>query len=343
MLLAGDIGATTTRLALVSAESGPRHFVAERDYASAEHPGLEPIVDAFLAESLPRGAERPTSACFCVAGPVIDARAHLTNLPWALEEEALKTRFEMERVTLLNDLQSIAHAVPHLEPQETTAVNVGQPVAHGPIAVLAPGTGLGEGFLVWTGDAYLACASEGGHADFAPTNAIQAGLRDYLTDRFRHAGYERVCSGSGLPNVYDYLRSLDPTSEPPAFAAELQAATDRTPLIVAAALASEAANPLASATLRIVIDVWGAEAGNLMLKVMATGGVYLAGGLPPRVLPLLQDGAFMQAFTAKGRFGNLMRAVPVHVVTVNAALLGAAIVALERAVMPPPVATAPRS
>ncbi len=331
MLLAGDIGATSTRLALVSAEAGPRHFVLQREYASTKYAGLEPVVEAFLADPLAQAGGRPDSACFCVAGPVIDGRAHLTNLPWELSEDALKTHLKMERVTLLNDLRSIAHAVPHLQPQETKVVNTGQAVAHGPIAVLAPGTGLGESFLIWNGDAYLACDSEGGHADFAPTNAIQAGLQAYLTDRFRHAGYERVCSGSGLPNVYDYLRSRDPASEPPAFAAALQAVADRTPVIVEAALKNDANNPLAAATLRVVIDVWGAEAGNLMLKVMATGGVYLAGGMPPRVLPLLQDGAFMQAFTAKGRFGNLMRAVPVHVVMVNAALLGAAIFGIELA------------
>lgn len=331
MLLAGDIGGTNTRLALVSAEAGPRRFVLEREYASTKHAGLEDVVKLFLAEPLARAAEQPTSACFCVAGPVIDGSARLTNLPWDLSQDGLKAGLGMKQVALLNDLKSIALAVPHLEPAETKVVNTGQPVQHGPIAVLAPGTGLGEGFLVWTGDAYMACASEGGHTDFAPTNAIQAGLQAYLTDRFRHAGYERVCSGSGLPNVYDYLRSRDPASESPAFAAALQAAADRTPLIVAAALGNEALNPLAAATLRVVIDVWGAEAGNLMLKVMATGGVYLAGGMPPRVLPLLQDGAFMQAFTAKGRFGNLMRAVPVHVVMVNAALLGAAIFGLEQA------------
>ena len=331
MLLAGDIGATNTRLALVSAEAGPRRFVVEREYASAGYAGLEKVVEAFLADPQAQAGEPPACACFCVAGPVIDGRAHLTNLPWDLSEDGLRSALGMTHVSLLNDLKSIAHAVPHLEPQETRVVNTGRAVAHGPIAVLAPGTGLGESFLVWTGKAYLACASEGGHTDFAPMNAVQAGLQAYLTDRFRHAGYERVCSGSGLPNVYDYLRSRDPASEPPAFAAALQAAADRTPLIVGAALANEAANPLAAATLRVVIDVWGAEAGNLMLKTMATGGVYLAGGLPPRVLPLLQDGAFMQAFTAKGRFGNLMRAVPVHVVMVNAALLGAAVVGLEQA------------
>jgi glucokinase len=331
MLIAGDIGGTRTRLALVSPGAGPRAPLAEREYHSADFPGLAPIVQSFLAET----GGHASFACFDVAGPVIGGAAQLTNLPWHLEEAALARALGLGGVKLLNDLEAIARAVPHLAEAELATISAGTPAVHGPMAVFAPGTGLGEAFLVWDGRDYVACASEGGHADFAPTDETQAGLWAWLGERFGHVSYERVCTGSGLPNVYDYLRSRDPGLEDAAFAAALRQAPDRTPLIVEAALHDAANNPLAAATLRTVIAIWGAEAGNLALKVMATGGVYLAGGMPPRLVEPLREGAFMRAFTAKGRLSEVLADLPVHVVTVNAALLGAALHGLELAARPP--------
>jgi glucokinase len=327
MLIAGDIGGTSTRLALVSPKGGAREVIAETEVRSGDFSGLVPIVEAFLAQN----KAKATSACFGVPGPVIDGRAHLTNLPWALDEAGLAKSLKVKRVDLLNDLRAIAHAVPHLLPSETMVINAGKAVTQGAIAVMAPGTGLGEAFLVWNGERYIPCPSEGGHADFAPANHVQAGLWQFVTDRFGHASYERICAGSGLPNVYDYLRSLDPASERPGFAAALQSAVDRTPLILEAAVDDAGQNPLAAAALRIMIDVWGAEAGNLALKVMAMGGVYLGGGMPGRVLTQLQEGTFLRAFSAKGRFSVLLSDVPVHVITINAALRGAALYGLEKA------------
>jgi len=324
MLLAGDIGGTTIRLALASPERGPRDLLLEQEFPSADFKALAPVVEAFLGKA----DAKPTSACFSVAGPVIKGRAHLTNLSWDLQDDALGKAIGVARVTLINDLKAIAHAVPRLKPEETVAINVGQAAEDAPIAVLAPGTGLGEAFLIWDGHDYIACASEGGHADFAPTDALQADLWAFLTARFRRVAYERVCSGSGLPHVYDFVKSRDPSSERPDFAATLRAAADPTPMIVSAAINDPARNPLAAQTLSIFIDVLGAEAANLALKVLATGGVYLAGGIPPRLVPQLKDGAFMRAFTGKGRFAGLLQTTPVHVMTVNAAMLGATLYGL---------------
>ena len=327
MLLAGDIGGTTVRLALVSPEQGPRKFLVQREYRSADFAGLNPVLEAFLASA----DGKPTSACISVAGPVVGGRAHLTNLSWDIEEAALASDFGLSRVDLLNDLACMAHALPHLQPHESEVINAGEPLAHTPIAVIAPGTGLGEAFLIWDADRYIACASEGGHADFAPTSLLQAELWAYLAERRQHVSYERVCSGSGLPDVYEFLRTRTPSSESAEFRAALQAAPDHTPLIVEAGVHQAVAHPVAAETLGIFIEVLGAEASNLVLKVMATGGVYLAGGMPPHLLPMLRNGAFMRAFTAKGRFSALLRNVPVRVVTINAALLGAAIHGLHRA------------
>lgn len=326
MLIAGDVGGTKTLLALYSPEGGPRAPLAQREYPSAAFPGLEQVVRAFLAET---GATADF-ACFDVAGPVMHGRARLTNLPWVLDEETLRGELGLRRAVLLNDLKAVAYAIPGLQPDELHVLNAGRPEPRGPLAVIAPGTGLGEAFLIWTGEGYLACSSEGGHVDFAPADELQADLWRALARRHGHVAYERVCSGSGIPNIYDFLRERGAAADPAEFAARLAEAADRTPLIVQAGMAEPATHALSSATLDVFVSILGAAAGNLALKVLATGGVYLAGGMPPRVLDRLDDGRFMRAFVRKGRFAELLGAVPVSVVTAPAALLGAALHGLDQ-------------
>jgi glucokinase len=325
MLIAGDIGGTKTLLALYVPESGARKPIAQAEFHSANYHSLEDIVRAFIEQT-----NRPVeAACFDVAGPVINGRAHLTNLPWVLDEGMMEQTLGLKRVMLLNDLKAVAYAVPHLLPEDVHTINEGRADPHGPMAVIAPGTGLGEAFSIWNGSTYVACSSEGGHADFAPTDETQAALRHYLSDRYGHVAYERVCSGSGLPNIYDFLRDSKFAPEPAALAAILAQAADRTPIIVEAAM-QDPAEALCGATLDLFVSILGAEAGNLALKVLATGGVYLGGGIPPRILSRLDDGRLMRAFVSKGRFADLLAKVPVKVITTQAALLGAALYGLDQ-------------
>ena len=319
MLLGGDIGGTKTLLGLYKPESGARQPLVQTEFKSADYSGLEEMVRDFLQQT----DQTPDYACLDVAGPVIKGRARLTNLPWSLEEEALARGLGLKKVVLLNDLKAIAYAVPHLQTDDLHTLNSGQPDPEGAIAVVAPGTGLGEAFLVRSGSDYVACSSEGGHASFAPTHETHAHLWRHASKKFGHVSFERVCSGQGLPNIYDFLREANCAPEPPEFRAKLDAASDPTPLIVQAALDDPEANPLCTATMEIFVDILGAEAGNLALKVLATGGVYLAGGIPKRILPLLTNGRFMQAFVNKGRFADLLGNIPVQVVLSRAALLGA--------------------
>lgn len=325
MLLAGDIGATKTQLAVYAPDAGARKPIVRAEFQSANYAGLEALVQEFTA-----GIEHPIdAACFDVAGPVIGGQARLTNLSWTLDEKSLQRSLGFGRVLLLNDLKAIAYAVPHLRPDELHTLNAGKADPQAPIAIIAPGTGLGEAFLIWSGHEYVACSSEGGHADFAAADQTQSRLWSYMVDRYGHVAYERVCSGSGLPNIYDFLRDTDHAPEAPAFAAQLAKAPDRTPLILQAAL-EDPENALCAATLDIFISILGAEAGNLALKIFATGGVYLAGGIPPRILGPLDDGRFMRAFLAKGRFADLLGNVPVKVITSHAALYGAALYGLDQ-------------
>lgn len=324
MLLAGDIGGTKTDLAVFSPAGGPRTPLAQAEYPSARYPSLEALVREFLA-----GTSLPvTWACFDVAGPVIDRRARVTNLPWVLDETALADALNLQAVHLLNDLEAVARAVPALAAEDVVTLNVGQAVAGGAIAVIAPGTGLGEAFLTWDGGRYRAFASEGGHADFAPATEREAGLLTHLLQRYDHVSIERVCSGRGLGTIYDYLRTSGAAPESPELARRLTDAPDRAPIIAEAGL-REAPDPLSAATVAMFAGILGSEAGNLALKVLATGGVYLAGGIPVHLLPALRKEEFTQAFTRKGRLSDLLQRMPVHVVVRKAAIYGAAIRGLE--------------
>jgi glucokinase len=327
ILLAGDIGATKTSLAIVSSEAGPRAVLAEATFPSTAYSSLEAVAREFLSH-VEWQAER---ACFGVAGPVVGGRASITNLPWLIDEQNLQDVLHLSAVHLLNDLQAIANGVPALEPPDLHTLNVGRPAPGGAIAVIAPGTGLGEGFLTWDGSRYRPHPSEGGHTDFAPTNPLQAELLRYLQGRFEHVSYERVCSGLGLPNIYAYLKDSGCAGEPAWLAGQLATTDDPTPVIVNAALDRERPCKLCTATLDVFVSILGAEAANLALKVLATGGVYLGGGIPPRILPLLEKERFMESFRRKGRFAELLAQVPVHVILhPKVALLGAARYGLEQ-------------
>jgi glucokinase len=328
MLLAGDIGGTKTNLAIFSLEAGPRAPLVEATFPSVRYPSLEALVSEFLA-----GVDwKPERASFGVAGPVVAGRATITNLPWVINETQLQTALDLSPggVRLLNDLVAIAYAIPLLEADDLHTLNQGQAAPGGAIAVIAPGTGLGEGFLTWDGSRYRAHASEGGHTDFAPTNLLEVDLLRYLLDRFEHVSYERVCSGRGLPNIYAFLKDSGYAEEPAWLAERLAAVGDPNPVIAKAAFDDERQCELCVATLDTFVSILGTEAGNMALNVLATGGVYLGGGIPPRILPALEGVRFMRAFRDKGRMSDLMERIPVHVIlNPKVALLGAACHGLE--------------
>jgi glucokinase len=321
MLLAGDVGGTKTALALFDHAHGPHEPVEQAAFPSSQYPSLEELIQEFLSQI----DERPSAAYIGVAGPVVQGRASVTNLSWEIEEAHLTETLPFERVQLINDLEAIASAIPLLEADDLHTLNDREPQPGGAIAVVAPGTGLGEAYLTWNGSQYEAQPSEGGHTDFAPANELQIGLLRYLQEIHGHVSWERVCSGMGIPNIYTYLKASGAASEPPWLAEKLSKAADATPIIVNHALKSEKPCSLCVQTVDTFVAVLGAEAGNMALKTLATGGVYLGGGIPPRILPVLRAGRFMDAFRDKGRFEEFMDRLPVHVIlNSQAALLGAA-------------------
>lgn len=324
MLLAGDIGGTKTILALFSAESGSNTPKALQSFPSNGYPNLEAMIEEFL-QAHPAVVE---AACFAVAGPVFNNKAKITNLSWAVDAENLSSTFGWRSVNIINDLESVAYAVPNLLPEDVYTLSEGKPVANGNISVIAPGTGLGEAYLTYSNGRYEAHASEGSHTSFGPLNAIEMDLLRYVREElgYEHVSYERVCSGAlGIPNLYSFFKNSQALNEPAWLADKLAASEDPTPVIMEAALDKKNPCELCQQVLELFISILGAEAGNQALKIMATGGIYLGGGIPPRILSELKKPVLLNALRNHGRFKEMLTDVPVRVIlNPQAGLIGAA-------------------
>ncbi len=321
LILAGDVGGTKTALALF--EPGPAELVAVREVTlpSHEHKTFEDAVRRYLADVK---APSIAAACFGVAGPVIDGRCVTTNLPWALDEKVLATEIPATRVKLLNDLEATGHGILTLSSTQLLTLQAGAPRT-GHRALIAAGTGLGEALLIWDGARYIVTSSEGGHADFAPRTDLEMDLLRYLRKEFGHVSYERVLSGPGLFNIYRFLRDTGFAPEPEWLAQRLRSG-DPSPVVSEVALAG--GHPLCSTALDLFVSIYGAEAANLALKVLAVSGVFIGGGIAPKIKAKLTDGTFMTAFRDKARFAELLASIPVSLaLEPRAALFGAAHVA----------------
>ncbi len=316
-ILAGDVGGTKTNLALFHREGKVLHRARLHSFPSGSYPDLESI----LAEFLP-GKPGISVACIGVAGPVVSGRSRVTNLPWVVDTESIQTAIGAKRTFIINDLQATAFAVPFLPDGSLAVIQRGEADLRGNIAVIAAGTGLGASFLVWTGTGYLPVASEGGHADFAPRDEQEVRLFRYLQGRYGRVSVERAVSGPGLHDIYRFLRESEKMSESGDVEARLAAGDP--PRVISEEGLSGSSGTCREA-LRIFSSLYGAQAGNLALQVVATGGVVLGGGIAPAVLPALSEGPFLESFLGKGRFREFLSRVPVKVIRDDkAALVGAA-------------------
>ena len=335
-LLAGDIGGTKTNIGLFTiAPSGPCLYT-EATYASSQVNNLEEMIEDLLNKHPVALA----AACFGIAGPVIDGVAHLTNLSWSVSEANLRQRLGCNRISLINDLTATALAVPLLGRDVLTPLNDVPVKKRGNMALVAPGTGLGQALLLHERGDYRPIASEGGHSDFAPTDETEVNLWHFLNKRYGHVSIERTLSGAGLLNIYLWLAHNQPGLASDEVNRALQNPESQDPARVITRLALEGGESLCSKTLTHYCRILGAVTGNLALTAMATGGVFLGGGIPPKILPILEKSDFMRRFCAKGRFSDLLAAIPVWVIRNDkAALLGAARMALTLFTQPPERAT----
>ncbi len=322
MILAGDIGGTKTTLALFNPLQNHLAPVHSQSYASQDFSDFFTIIDCFLSEQ----NDIIPFACFGIAGPVFEQRCRTTNLPWVIDAKKIHRRYNIKKVHLLNDLEATAYGTFVLPKDTTLLLNAEDPgVSASPTgnqAVIAIGTGLGEAILYWDGTQHRPSASEGGHTDFAPRNATEIALLKYLLKKQAHVSYERVLSGPGLHAIYQFMKERGDQSEAP-WLAERLSLEDPAAVISEAALSKK--SDLCISALDLFVSILGAEAGNLALKCLATGGIYLGGGITPQILPKLQEGAFMNAFVDKGRYAELLSKIPVWILRdPQTALLGAA-------------------
>jgi glucokinase len=310
MLLAGDIGGTHTRLALHEGSPDAPAF-REDSLPSRSFSSLEAAVLAFLGARPPRIA----AAAFGIAGPVVDGRVKTTNLPWHVDERKLSVRLRVPKVRLINDLVAIAFGAASAPRKKLVQLRGGSSPRSkkATVAVLAAGTGLGEAALVWEGTRLVPCGSEGGHTDFAPRNKLEWELFEFLSKRVKgRVSYERILSGPGLGNIYDFLCEAKRRKEPASAVKAFAASTDRNAAVTQLGLAGK--SPVCREALELFLGVYGAEAGNLALKFLATGGIFVAGGIAASLVPLLKQGPFLEAFLGKGRLRPLLEKVPVAVV-----------------------------
>jgi glucokinase len=319
MYLIGDIGGTKTLLAIVEPTDNNHRFLNVQRFASSDYSTFAELLQTFVRVI---GSPPITACCIGVAGPVINGQCHTTNLPWQLDSKTIAEQLKAPHVWLLNDLEAIAWGLLALDDSHLVELNPDASTSFGMKAVVAPGTGLGEALLPWDGENYFVAASEGGHADFAPTDARQIELLQYLLAKYPdHVSYERLLTGAGLINIYQFLKNANP--------AAVREETEKNMLVndpaaVISTAAMAGTDPLCVETLHLFCRIFGAETSNLALKALAYGGVYLAGGIPPKILPFLQQSEFLQSFLAKGRYRNLLKKISIKVCTHSeVGLLGA--------------------
>jgi glucokinase len=319
LVLAGDIGGTKTNLGIYSVHGDKLRSESTHTFASKNYSGLMPVVQEFLA-----GTQHAIdAACFGIAGPVVDGKVKTPNLPWVVDAAESRRALKLDSVTLLNDLEAAAYGILTLDNDEFFTLNEGAMFQSGNKALIAAGTGLGQAILYDDGRHFHPIASEGGHGDFAPRNELEIDLLRYLIGRFGHVSYERVVSGPGLVNIYRFLKEVRRWEEPPWLTERLSATDDPGVVISKAALAHEA--PICVEALNIFVSAYGAEAGNLALRAKSVRGLYVGGGIAPKILEKLKDGTFMRAFVDKGRYTDFTATIPVRVVlNEQAALRGAA-------------------